>query len=98
MQDREQPVLPMAPGVAERRTHPYVRNGTTSLFAALDVATGAVIGQCYKRHRATKFLDFLKRIDAEDQGLARTPPTLACSLHANVGILDQSGRAGGSQN
>ncbi len=63
--DREQPVLPMAPGVAERRTHTYVRNGTTSLFAALDIATGAVIGHCYKRHRATEFLDFLKRIDAE---------------------------------
>ncbi|RNF32862.1 IS630 family transposase [Paracoccus methylarcula] len=63
--DREQPVLPMAPGVAERRTHTYVRNGTTSLFAALDVATGAVIGKCYKRHRATEFLDFLKRIDRE---------------------------------
>src|SRR3546814_10302661 len=62
--DREQPVLPMAPGVPERRTHIYVRNGTTSLFAALDIATGAVIGKCYKRHRATEFLDFLKRIDA----------------------------------
>ena len=63
--DREQPVLPMAPGVPERRTHSYIRNGTTSLFAALDIATGAVIGKCYKRHRATEFLDFLKRIDAE---------------------------------
>ena len=63
--DREQPVLPMAPGVPERRTHSYVRNGTTSLFAALDIATGAVIGKCYKRHRATEFLDFLKRIDAQ---------------------------------
>lgn len=63
--DREQPVLPMAPGVPERRTHTYVRNGTTALFAALDIATGAVIGHCYKRHRATQFLDFLKRIDAE---------------------------------
>ena len=62
---REQPVLPMAPGVAERRTYTYVRNGTTSLFAALDIVTGAVIGHCYKRHRATEFLDFLKRIDAE---------------------------------
>jgi putative transposase len=62
--DREQPVLPMAPGVAERRTHTYIRHGTTSLFAALDIATGAVIGKCYKRHRATEFLDFLKRIDA----------------------------------
>ncbi|WP_460988355.1 IS630 family transposase [Sphingobium sp. TomTYG75] len=63
--DREQPVLPMAPGVPEQRTHTYIRNGTTSLFAALDIATGAVIGKCYKRHRATEFLDFLKRIDAE---------------------------------
>jgi transposase len=62
--DREQPVLPMVPGVAERRTHTYLRNGTTSLFAALDIATGAVIGKCYKRHRATEFLDFLKQIDA----------------------------------
>lgn len=61
--DREQPVLPMAPGVAERRTHTYLRNGTTSLFAALDVATGAVVGKCYKRHRAKEFLDFLKELD-----------------------------------
>ncbi len=61
--DREQPVLPMAPGVAERRTHTYIRHGTTSLFAALDVATGAVIGKCYKRHRSTEFLAFLKQID-----------------------------------
>ena len=62
--DREQPVLPMMPGVAERRTHTYVRHGTTSLFAALDIATGAVIAKCYKRHRASEFLDFLKQIDA----------------------------------
>lgn len=63
--DREQPVLPMARGVAERKTHTYVRNGTTSLFAALDIATGAVIGKCYRRHRATEFLDFLKQIDRQ---------------------------------
>lgn len=62
--DREQPVLPMAPGVPERRTHSYIRNCTTSLFAALDIAMGAVIGKCCKRHRAAEFLDFLKRIDA----------------------------------
>jgi putative transposase len=61
--DREQPVLPLAPGVAERRTHTYIRHGTTSLFAALDIATGAVIGKCYKRHRSTEFLAFLKQID-----------------------------------
>ncbi|WP_408735316.1 IS630 family transposase [Komagataeibacter europaeus] len=63
--DREQPVLPMVPGVPERRTLTCLRNGTTSLFSALDIATGAVIGKCYKRHRTTEFLDFLKRIDAE---------------------------------
>ena len=63
--DREQPVLPMMPGVPERRTHSYVRHGTTSLFAALDIASGFVIGKCYKRHRAAEFLDFLKQVDAQ---------------------------------
>jgi hypothetical protein len=53
--DREQPVLPMMPGIPERRTHSYVRHGTTTLFAALDVASGFVIGKCYKRHRAVEF-------------------------------------------
>jgi transposase len=53
----------MMPGVPERRTHSYVRHGTTSLFAALDVASGFVIGKCYKRHRAVEFLKFLKEID-----------------------------------
>ena len=48
--DRSQPVLPMLPGMPERRTHDYKRHGTTSLFAALDVATGRVIGKCYRRH------------------------------------------------
>ncbi len=62
--DREQPVLPMMPGVPERRTHNYVRHGTTSLFAALDIVSGFVIGKCYKRHRAAEFLNFLKQIDA----------------------------------
>ena len=62
--DRTQSVLPMLPGIPERRTHDYKRNGTTSLFAALDVATGFVIGKCYRRHRAKEFLDFLKEIDA----------------------------------
>lgn len=61
--DREQPVLPMVPGLAERRTHTYIRHGTTSLSAALDIATGAVIGKCDKRPRAAEVLDFLKRID-----------------------------------
>jgi transposase len=61
--DRTQPLLPMAPGQAERGTPDYVRNGTTSLFAALNVATGSVIGQCYRRHRQQEFLRFLKEID-----------------------------------
>jgi transposase len=63
--DREQAVLPMMPGIPERRTHSYVRHGTTSLFAALDVASGFVIGKCYKRHRAAEFLNFLREIDAQ---------------------------------
>ena len=63
--DRTQPLLPMAPGQAERGTPDYVRNGTTSLFAALNVATGAVIGKCYKRHRQQEFLKFLNEVDAQ---------------------------------
>src|SRR5947208_723801 len=59
--DREQPLLPMMPGVPQRRTHSYIRHGTTSLFAALGVASGFVIGKCYKRHRAAEFLDFSSR-------------------------------------
>lgn len=62
--DRTQPVLPMTPGQVERGTHDYVRNGTTSLFAALDVATGQVIGRCHRRHRHQEFLKFLDHIDA----------------------------------
>jgi len=62
--DRTQPILPLAPGVAERRTHDYMRHGTTTLFAALDVATGKVIGQLHRRHRTREFLKFLRTIDA----------------------------------
>jgi len=61
--DRTQPILPMTVGQAERGTHDYVRNGTTSLFAALDVATGEVIGECHRRHRQQEFVKFLKTID-----------------------------------
>jgi transposase len=61
--DRTAPVLPMMPAVAGRQTHDYVRHGTTSLFAALDVATGTVIGQHQRRHRHQEFLRFLKTID-----------------------------------
>lgn len=62
--DRSQPLLPMRPGQLERRTHDYVRHGTTSLFAALDVKTGEVIGRCHRRHRAAEFRQFLDTIEA----------------------------------
>jgi transposase len=61
--DRTQPLLPMRPGQVERRTHDYVRHGTTSLFAALDVKTGTVIGRCHRHHRAVEFRKFLDAID-----------------------------------
>src|SRR5207237_4826517 len=61
--DRSQPLLPMRPGQAERRTHDYKRNGTTSLFAALDVKTGKLIGECHRRHRSIEFRKFLDKID-----------------------------------
>jgi transposase len=86
--DRTQPLLPLGPGQAERRTHDYARHGTTSLFAALDVATGKVIGKCYRRHRQQEFVRFLEEIDAavpheeglqihlvlDNYGTHKTPP------------------------
>jgi transposase len=63
--NRFQPILPMLLGTPERRSHDYVRHGTTSLFAALEVATGKVIGSLRRRHRASEFKAFLVRIDAE---------------------------------
>lgn len=62
--NRTQPILPMRPGQRERRTPDYERHGTLSLFAALDVATGKVIGRCHDRHRASEFRKFLDLIDA----------------------------------
>jgi transposase len=62
--DRSQPMLPMRPGQPARRSHDYKRHGTTSLFAALDIATGKVIGQCFPRHRAAEFRSFLDEIEA----------------------------------
>jgi transposase len=62
--DRTQPLLPMRPGQAERRTHDYTRHGTLSLFAALDAATGRVIGRCFARHRAREFRAFLNTVEA----------------------------------
>jgi len=61
--DRTAPTLPMLPGTPERATHDYERNGTTSLYAALNVQSGEVIGSLHKRHRAVEFLKFLKTID-----------------------------------
>jgi len=78
--DRTQPLLPMRPGQAERRTHDYIRHGTTSLFAALDAKTGKIIGQLHRRHRAIEFRKFLDTIDAA------VPATLDVHL-----ILDNYG-------
>ena len=77
--DRTAPLLPMRPGQAERHTHDYVRHGTTSLFAALDVQSGRIIGQCFPRHRALEFRKFLDTVDAQ------VPATLEVHL-----ILDNS--------
>jgi transposase len=63
--DRTQPILPMQPGLPERATHDYKRHGTSSLYAALDVSSGKVIGSLHSRHRAIEFKKFLQRIDAE---------------------------------
>src|SRR3974390_1824535 len=62
--DRSQPVLPMRPGQAERRSHDYLRHGTTSRFAALDAKTGKVVGGLHRRHRSVEFRKFLDRVDA----------------------------------
>lgn len=78
--DRTQPILPLRPGLPQRQTHDYERHGTTTLFAALDVAVGKVIGQCQQRHRHQEFLRFLDKIDAA------TPAGLAVHL-----ILDNYG-------
>jgi transposase len=72
--DRTSPCLPVLPATPARRSHDYVRNGTTSLFAALDVATGKVISSVHRRHRHQEFLKFLKAIDAA------TPPGLDLHL------------------
>jgi transposase len=77
--DRTQPLLPLRPGQVERHTHDYARHGTTSLFAALDVRAGTVIGRCFPRHRAAEFRRFLDEIDAN------VPPDLDVHL-----VLDNS--------
>ena len=77
--DRTQPMLPLKPGLAERRTHDYVRNGTTSLYAAFNILTGEVIGRVTDRHRAKEFLEFMRQVERS------TPKDL--DLHV---ILDNS--------
>jgi len=72
--DRTQPLLPLRPGIPARQTHDYKRNGTTTLFAALSMLDGKVIGDCMPRHRHQEFIRFLRRIDAE------TPPELDLHL------------------
>jgi transposase len=72
--DRTQPLLPMRPGVPARQSHDYRRNGTTTLFAALSMLDGRVIGDCMQRHRHQEFIRFLKKIDQE------TPPVLDLHL------------------
>jgi len=78
--DRTQPLLPLRPGQVERRTHDYARHGTTSLFAALDLKTGRLTGECHRRHRSIEFRQFL---DTVDQAV---PPELDVHL-----ILDNYG-------
>jgi transposase len=72
--DRTQPVLPMRPGQAERRTYDYTRHGTTTLFAALDAKSGEILGEFHQRHRAREFRTFLDTIDDA------VPETLAVHL------------------
>ena len=66
--DRTQPGLPMKKGRCGTMTHDYKRNGTTTLFAALELAQGQVVGECYQRHRHQEFLKFLRRLDQEFPG------------------------------
>ena len=72
--DRTQPSLPMKPGRAGTMTHDYKRNGTTTLFAALNMLDGTVIGQCLPRHRHQEFLKFLRKLDSRVPARARAAP------------------------
>ena len=79
--DRTQPILPLRPGLPEQRTSDYERHGTTSLFAALDIATSQVIGECHRRHRHQDFLKFMEAVEA-------TLPPDAGEIHL---VLDNYG-------
>ena len=107
--DRTQPVLPMRPGQVDRRTHDYRRHGTTTLFAALNVKTSALITQFHQRHRSTEFRQFLDAIDAAvprhldvhlimdnygtDPKLVRQAAPLSCPLHTDVWVVAEPRRA-----
>lgn len=85
--DRTQPVLPLGLGYVEGVTHDYMRHGTTTMFAALDVATGTVLRQCKRRHRHQEFLAFLRHIDAnvpEDLEVHLIVDNYATHKHAKV--------------
>ena len=85
--DRTQPGLPMKPGRCGTMTHDYKRNGTTTLFAALNVATGEVVGECMSRHRHDEFLAFLRRLDRrvpEELGLHVIVDNYATHKHQEV--------------
>jgi len=77
--DRTAPILPIRPGVPEKQTHDYRRHGTTSLFAALEIATGKVTDRCYARHTNTEFLDFLKTVA---RAYPRVPLHVVCDNYA----------------
>jgi transposase/DNA-binding CsgD family transcriptional regulator len=85
--NRTQKTLPMQPGHAEQRTHDYVRHGTTTLFAALEIATGRVTGVCKNRHRHQEFLAFLKHVARAypDRQLHLVMDNYAAHKHPNVG-------------
>ena len=73
--DRTQPILPLRPGIPEQQTHDYIRHGTTSLFAALQVATAGSAATCYPRQTNTEFVDFLSTV-------AAAHPTSTCTWSA----------------
>ena len=93
--DRTRPLLPLRPGQVERRTHDYVRHGTTSLFAALDARTGKVIGQCHRRHRAVEFRKFLDAIESEVPAGLDVPPDCGQLRHPQDGADPEPGSPNG---
>ncbi len=98
--DRTQPSLPIKPGRAGTMTHDYKRNGTTTLFAALEVATGKMIGQCLPKHRHEEFLKFLKTIERNVPAELQIHLILdnyASILVSKVRSLQQTQGASGSQ-